>query len=274
MRFIQWGLLGPDAQRITYRYNGHLISESTAGPDGAYLVVSPATPAFCGQLPKYGTCGNNGYSDVLFGGMINSVRYRNGKSCVAGAPLGSRWALECPSVGYVAPRNTSATGVRSPVSAHVVRAKYYCFKRNSYFVNSMPAPPTDLTYIPCGGTVPATEIRDSMGQRGTDIVFSFIARKPTSATTAYGFWMNYSGRGTVNCGGGGGVIEGRVSAGERLTRGTFNGVGCTGRFNGTVYYYPNLGPQGIENPNIFRGGRFGQRPQGVDVVGTFHVTIH
>jgi len=273
MRFIQWGLLGPDAQSITYRYNGHLITEKTAGPDGAYLVVGPATPSFCGQLPKYGMCGSNGYSDMVLGGMITSVRYHNGRTCAGGSASGIGPADFCPKVGYVTPQHTPASGVASPVSAHVVHAKHYCFKQNSYFRNSMPAPATDLTYIPCDGAVPATEIRDPDNQQGTDIVFSFTARKPTSATSAYGFQINYSGHGQMNCANGGGMIEGRVHTGERLTRGSWNGIGCTGSFTGTVYYYPDLGPQGVNNPNSFRG-RIGQRPQGADVVGTFHVTVH
>lgn len=271
LRFIQWGLLGPDAESISYRYNGHVISEKTAGPDGAYLVVGPATGSFCAQLPKYGMCGSNGYSDVVLGGMISSVRYRNGTTCTQRS--GFVLAQQCPRMGYVPPRSAPATGIASPVSARVIKARHYCFKRNSYFVNSMPAPATDLTYIPCDGTVPATEIRDPENQQGTDIVFSFTARKPTSATSAYGYEINYSGRGQTNCAGGGGMIEGRVHVGERLTRASWNGIGCTGSFDGTVYYYPNLGPQGIGNPNIFRG-RFGQKPAGAVVVGTFNATIH
>lgn len=272
LRFIQYGLLGPDATSITYSYNGHIITEKTAGPDGAYLVVGPATAQFCDQLTKYGMCGENGYSDSLLDGMIKSVRYRNGKTCGAANSTVPLIAQNCPQLGYVAPRANAPTGVASPIKAHVITAKYYCFQAgNTAFYNYMPAPATDVgPYLPCSDSLPTGEIRAGGNPQGTDIVFSFTARKASSATSAYGYSIAHTGSRRQNCnGGGGGLIEGRVRAGERLTRASFDQGNCTGTFNGTVYYYPDLGPQGVRNPNVFN-----RTGNGADIIGTFRVVVH
>jgi hypothetical protein len=274
LRFIQYGLLGPEATSITYSYNGHLVTEKTAGPDGAFLVVGPVTSQFCGQLPRYGMCGNNGYSDSLLDGMVKAVQYRNGKTCAATNSKVPAIAQSCPNLGYVAPARNEDTGIASPVKARAVTAKHYCFQAgNPATYNYKPAPATKIgPYIPCSNSVPSNEIRAQGDPQGTDIIFSFTARKASTVTSAYAYEIARTGSREQNCsGGGGGIIEGRVRVGEHITRSSFDQGTCTGTFNGTIYYYPQLGPQGIENPNIFE--RFGKSTIRTDIVGTFRVKV-
>jgi hypothetical protein len=48
LRVLQYGLLGPDALSITYLgASGQFLTEPTTGPDGAYLIVGPATTRLC-----------------------------------------------------------------------------------------------------------------------------------------------------------------------------------------------------------------------------------
>jgi hypothetical protein len=274
-RFIEYGLLGPQAKSITYTYNGHLVTEPT-GVEGAYLVVAPATSRFCAQFGRGTTCGGSGEApNSIFGGMITSVQYRNGQTC---RPSGAVPTFSgCPEVGYVAPTQKPQTNahVKAPVTAKVVAAKHYCFTRNSYFSNSQPAAATQITYIPCDGSVPATEVRDPENQTGTDIIFSWTARKPSTTSSRYETtitWVPSSQPHPIpqGCpGGGGGTIVGRVRAGERLTRADFVPAACTGRYTGTVYYDPNIEPGNAGGANLFRPGQNGAIP-----VGHFRAVVH
>lgn len=60
LRFIQYGLLGPDATSVSYALTGATVLELTHGSDGAYLVVAPSTPSFCASLPRSFFCGGTG----------------------------------------------------------------------------------------------------------------------------------------------------------------------------------------------------------------------
>ncbi len=215
-------------------------------PMVAYLVVGPATPTFCAQLPRHSACGSNGVAlNSIFGGMILSVRYRNGRTCQPAA-LDTRlsaFVRQCPRIGYVAPKPLlRESQVASPVSFHLIPAKRYCFAPTSgprYGFGEAAA--TDLGgYLPCNGAVPARDERPGLVERGTLVVFSWTARQPvTSTNTEYEYFL-----GSGACGGQGGSTYGRVTAGERITRGIVVQTSCAGTLTGTVAYEPNLGPGG------------------------------
>lgn len=95
-RVIFYGLLGPDALRVTYREpDGETASERTAGDDGAYLLVfrydgrsctsysrSPTThrvAGWCGGDSIYGASPNDS-------GVITRITYRDGHSCDVDPP--------------------------------------------------------------------------------------------------------------------------------------------------------------------------------------------
>jgi hypothetical protein len=269
LRFIQYGLLGPDATSVIYTYDRRPEVEPTHGVDGAYLVVGPATPRFCAQLPRYSFCGSTGDApNSIFGGMILSARYRSGRTCQP-AGLDTRlpaMVVQCPRVGYIAPRPTVRDSLlTAPVSVRVVPARRYCWKPESRPVYGFgTAAASDLgNYLPCNGALPARDEHPGLVEHGLLVVFSWTARQPvTSANTEYEYFL-----GSGSCGGEGGSTSGRITAGERLTRGIVVQSGCRGRVTGAVGYEPDLGPGG--------GGFAGADPghDGSLLVGSFTITI-
>jgi hypothetical protein len=269
-RFIQYGLLGPQAQSVEYTYNGRHLTERT-GPDGAYLLVGPATPKFCSQFGQDTMCGGSGQApNSIFGGMITSVRYRNGQTC---RPTGKLGIIgRCPEVGYVAPKRAANTGpvVSAPVSVKVVTAKHYCFARGQTLSNSMPAPATQLTYIPCDGSVPANEIRDPDDQQGSDLIVSWTARMPTTAGSSYEGMItwHHTGNPPQGCPSGSGVgVRGRVQQGERLTIGNWAPAQCVGTYTGSIYFDPST------DPNNDGGGYLTPGQDGAILVGRFKTVV-
>ncbi|MGO9976679.1 MAG: hypothetical protein ACLP01_28510 [Solirubrobacteraceae bacterium] len=273
LRFIQYGLLGPDANAITYTYDGRHVVERTHGADGAYLVVGPATPSFCSQMPQGSFCGGNGDApSSLFGGMILAVHYRNGQTCQP-ATLGTRLPasmLQCSRIGYVAPKALlRASQVAASVSFRLIPAASYCWQPSSsdgrYGFGTAAA--TDLGgYLPCTAGLSAADKRPGLVQHGVLVVSSWTARQPvTSTNTDYEFFL-----GSDRCGGDGGSTGGRITAGEGLTRGLIVQSRCAGTLTGTVAYQPNLGPGG--------GGFAGDDPghDGSILVGRFtiHISAH
>jgi hypothetical protein len=268
LRFVQYGLLGPDATSITYRISGAPQTERT-GQDGAYLVVGPSTPAFCGRLDRGTLCGGDGVGpNSIGGGMIQAVRYRNASTCQLDR-ANSRlppFALSCPRVGYVPakPRLTDSQ-VAAPIRVRVINAPAYCLGHGgSPFRGFGPAPVTELAlYTPC--SKPASS-RPGDVIHGTLVIFSWTARQPvTSPRRNYTFFFN-EGR----CGGQGGSTYGQITADERLTRAVIlqPRPHCTGTFTGTVGFNPDLGPG---------GGDFGDNEPGRGnslLVGRFTVPIH
>ncbi len=270
LRFIQYGLLGLYANAITYSYDGRRLVERTHGADGAYLVVGPATTSFCSQMPQGSLCGENGDApNSLFGGMILAVHYRNGQSCQP-ATLDTRLPpsiLQCPRIGYVAPKALlRASQVAAPVSFRLIPAASYCWQPSSSDGRDGfgAAAATDLGgYLPCTAGLSAADKRPGIIQHGVLVVFSWTARQPvTSTNTGYEFFL-----GSDRCGGEGGSTGGRITAGERLTRGLIVQSRCTGTLTGTVAYQPNLGPEG--------GGFAGDDPghDGSILVGDFTIRI-
>ncbi len=120
-RNLYFGLLGPDAESVTYALDGGHHTLATSGPEGAYLIVTRSTR---GQLlTGVGTGGV-----VPVDGPITEIHYRNGETChiTSKSWIGENYACT-PSikepVGYVAPPELSYTHqqVATPVHAKLIR---------------------------------------------------------------------------------------------------------------------------------------------------------
>jgi hypothetical protein len=116
---LHFGLLGPEAQSITYRSDGETRTLATSGPDGAYLIVEGASPTQLLSGKGLGT------SDVVpVDGPITEIHYRNGETChlTSNSWVGGKDAcapsMQVP-VGYKPVKTPTQVEVSSPVSAHV-----------------------------------------------------------------------------------------------------------------------------------------------------------
>ena len=241
-----YGLLGPDANAITYTYDGRRLTERTRcgrrlpGRRSGHpeLLLADAQGTMCG--------GNGDAPNSLFGGMILAVHYRDAQACQP-ASFGTHLPLsmlQCPRIGYVAPTPPlRASQVAAPVSFRLIPAASYCWQPSPtggrYGFGAAAA--TDLgIYLPCTRRLSAADRQPGLVQHGVLVVFSWTARQPvTSTNTDYEFFL-----GSDRCGGQGGSTYGRITAGERLTRGLIVQSRCTGTLTGTVAYEPNLGPGG------------------------------
>jgi hypothetical protein len=121
-RALFYGALGPQAKSITYTLDGHTVSAPTAGPDGAYLIVTRAQP---NADPNVGGPHSPNGSNILpQGGLqqpIRTIDYRDGYVCHISASDDDTHGQPCTPPGYApAPIDASAAQVRAPVSAHVL----------------------------------------------------------------------------------------------------------------------------------------------------------
>jgi hypothetical protein len=137
LRNIYYGLLGPDAVSISYPgASGRLVSEKTAGSQGAYLVLGPPTEFDCqlygspGALKPVGcTNGAQGSERSLAAGFIRSVTYRNGHVCHLPPPkAGYIPDASCPPIGNVGPRTGRITSqqVATPLSVQIGKVTPDC----------------------------------------------------------------------------------------------------------------------------------------------------
>ena len=124
-RNLYYGLLGPDAKSVTYALDGQTHTLPTAGPEGAYLIVTKASPT---QLFNFNA---GGTQDVVpVDGPITELHYRDGATChlTARSWIGGKYActpeLKVP-VGWVPPRTPAPTAaqVASPLHVQLVRAR-------------------------------------------------------------------------------------------------------------------------------------------------------
>jgi hypothetical protein len=122
LRNIYYGLLGPQAQSITYVLGGQRHTLDTVGSDGAYLFVTVASPH---QLLNFA---NAGTADIVpVDGPIKEIHYRNGSTCHL---TGKSWiggAYACtPSlsepVGY-APVGKAPTRAEVATPLHIHRGR-------------------------------------------------------------------------------------------------------------------------------------------------------
>ncbi len=122
-RNLYYGLLGPDAESITYKLDGQTHTQATVGPEGAYLLVTTASPT---QLFNFNA---GGTQDVVpVDGPITELHYRNGATChiTSRSWIGGREAckpaLQEP-VGWAPPRAPTPTAaqVAAPLRALLLR---------------------------------------------------------------------------------------------------------------------------------------------------------
>jgi hypothetical protein len=272
LRFIQYGLLGPDATSVTYTLGRAEQVERTHGSDGAYLVVGPSTPAFCAHLPQGGFCGESGVApNSIGGGMIVSVRYRSAPACPLNHATGRLPVVlaHCPLVGYVAPKPPlNPSQVAAPVSFQVIKADRFCLRIAPPRYGFAAAQATDLgPYVPCTSRLVARDNRPWDVAHGTLIIFSWTARQAvTSSNSQYQFLVALGDHG--QCGGQGGSTYGRITVGERLTRAVIVPANvCGGTVTGTIGYDADLGPGGGE------AGGYNPGRDGSLLVGRFTASI-
>ncbi len=122
-RNLYFGLLGPDAQSVTYVLGGRRHTLATSGPEGAYLIVTRSTT---GQLLR--GVGTGGVVPV--DGPITEVHYRDGATChlTSHSWIGGAYActptMHVP-VGYVAPQDLSYSHaqVATPLNVRPIRTR-------------------------------------------------------------------------------------------------------------------------------------------------------
>jgi hypothetical protein len=118
MRQLYYGILGPDARIVTYRTGRHLHRVSTARPDGAFLIVLPATRRFL----RLATEGGVLTLPRPWWAPLTSIGYSNGEVC----DLIKMGPAQCPIPGYTAPAAPTLTHsqVASPLHVDVVRGEH------------------------------------------------------------------------------------------------------------------------------------------------------
>jgi len=124
-RNLYYGLLGPDAQSVTYTLDGHSHTQPTIGPEGAYLLVTKASPT---QLFNFNA---GGTQDVVpVDGPITELHYRDGATChlTSHSWIGGKDACAPPlqvPVGWVSPRTPAPTGaqIAAPLHIRLIRAR-------------------------------------------------------------------------------------------------------------------------------------------------------
>jgi hypothetical protein len=122
-RNLYFGLLGPDAESVTYVLSGQRHTLATRGPEGAYLIVTRSTP---GQL----LTGVGAGGVVPVDGPVTEVHYRDGATChlTSRSWIGAAYAcspsMQVP-VGYVAPQDLSYTHsqVAAPLKVRLIRTR-------------------------------------------------------------------------------------------------------------------------------------------------------
>jgi hypothetical protein len=81
-RDLYYGLLGPDAESITYSIGGRSRTVSTVGDDGAYLIVTTGTThRYTGASGAAERRGLDVSDDVPVYGPITGIHYRGGTTC-------------------------------------------------------------------------------------------------------------------------------------------------------------------------------------------------
>jgi hypothetical protein len=122
-RNLYYGLLGPDAKSITYKLGGHAYTQPTVGPEGAYLIVTRASPT---QLFNFNAGGTQDIVPV--DGPITELHYRDGATChlTSRSWIGGKDActpeLKVP-VGWTPPKTPAPTAaqVMAPLHTRLVR---------------------------------------------------------------------------------------------------------------------------------------------------------
>ena len=210
LRNIYYGLLGPEAQSITYVLAGQRHTLPTVGADGAYMFVTLASAL---QLLNFA---NAGTADIVpVDGPIKEIHYRDGSTCHLTRKSWIGGAYACtPSlsepVGYVPVGTAPSTAeVATPIHTHLSRGRH----RRSVIMISFIA------------RLPVTDARR---------VYDISWREPGMAPGAYG----------------GESTNSDIAAGQTITRtiGEYGPSVRAGIVHGSVTLRQARGPGGIEGP--------------------------
>jgi len=179
-RNLYYGLLGPDAKSITYVLDGHSHTQATAGPEGAYLLVTTASPT---QRFNFSAGGASGVVPV--DGPITELHYRDGATChlTSRSWIGGKDSctpeLSVP-VGWVPFKTPAPTAamVIAPLHVRLVRARHGGYEailqftspvaitsaRSSYWVewHETGQPPQVYTFAKPRPTFPAAGQTETM----------------------------------------------------------------------------------------------------------------
>jgi hypothetical protein len=209
-RALYYGALGPQAKSITYTIDGHTHTIAAVGPEGAYLIVTQATP---GANPDISGPGAPNGSALLPHGTSQPIRritYDNGTVCSIG-PHGDRdsHGRRCTPPGYASSRHLpTAAQVHSPVSVRV--------RLNGH--------------LPGLGRIAFAEV-------------TFTARIPvTSAGNYYAYDYRAPSSGPCRGQTGGGATDTNLAAGQRvtfrvqITGGPRGRTLCPGTYRGRIAY--------------------------------------
>jgi hypothetical protein len=210
LRNIYYGLLGPEAQSITYVLDGQRHTLPTVGADGAYMFV---TIASAHQLLNFA---NAGTADIVpVDGPIREIHYRDGSTCHLTSKSWIGGAYACtPSlsepVGY-APVGTapSTAEVAAPIHTRLTRGR-----QGRYLIT-----------VSFTARLPVTDARR---------VYDVDWREPAMAPGAYG----------------GESTNSNIAAGQTITRtiGEYGPSIRAGVVHGTVALRQALGAGEIEGP--------------------------
>lgn len=116
-RDLYYGLLGPDAESITYIAEGKSVTIPTTGSEGAYLIVTDAAP---GWQPNAFGVGATG--PVPVDSPLTEIHYRDGSSCqLSGGGAEDSCAPGGIPSGYVPAESTpTPSQTAAPVSAELL----------------------------------------------------------------------------------------------------------------------------------------------------------
>jgi hypothetical protein len=239
LRSIEYGVLGPDAVSVTYRLGGRLYIKPT-GPDGAYLIVGPATNGTCsgpvvGGHRVTGCATGEAIGTTVSSDAIVSITYRGGQVCDV-ARATARSAQGCAVVGYVAPHVPRATAaqVTAPVTVRELSKTPYCLARGA-----------TITYqTACNGPVPPGSTIDRAHPKGTyaEIEIAWTARVAvTNTNSLYEYNISYP----CNSGGEDRSTRSHIRAGQRIAeRDQLTISHCHGDYTVSVGFVPDVGPGG------------------------------
>ncbi|MGH2865150.1 MAG: hypothetical protein ACRDJX_07870 [Solirubrobacteraceae bacterium] len=116
-RDIYYGLLGPDAESVTYSQDGKTVTDPTSGAEGAYLIVTDA-PSAWQPNDAYGP-GETGVVPVY--GPITEIHYASGAVCHPAIPGEPACAPGGIPIGFVPAEPTpNASAAAAPVSSQLV----------------------------------------------------------------------------------------------------------------------------------------------------------
>jgi hypothetical protein len=210
LRNIYYGLLGPEAQSITYVLGGQRHTLDTVGSGGAYLFV---TRASAHQLLNFADAGT---ADIVpVDGPIKEIHYRNGATChlTPKSWIGGSYACTptlSEPVGYVpVGRAPTQAEVAAPIHVRLTRGRQ-------------------------GQTVIALSFTARLAVTDARRIYSLRWREPGMPPGAYG----------------GEATNSDIAAGQTVAKtiGVIGPRLKSGVVHGTVSLQQALGPGGLEGP--------------------------